>query len=102
MRTHVVCMLSLHPFYNQFQLTLYHTIPTFNDPETEGFENVVGKKMKMLVFSPFPTMFSTLPKPNLNISFTFILSSANAFNLDQSKILSFGIELNKQGNHDTV
>ena len=38
-------------------------------------------------------MFSTLPKPIFNTSFTFILSSANTFNLDQSKILSFGKEL---------
>ena len=38
-------------------------------------------------------MFSTFPKQNLNFSFTFVLLSANAFNLDQSKILSFGKEL---------
>ena len=38
-------------------------------------------------------MFSTLPKTNLIFSVTFILSSANAFNLDQSTILSFGKEL---------
>ena len=25
------------------ELTLYHTIPTFNDPEEEGFENIAGK-----------------------------------------------------------
>ena len=25
-------------------LTLYHTIPTFNDPEKEGLENIVGKR----------------------------------------------------------
>ena len=24
-------------------LTLYHTIPTVNDPEKEAFENIVGK-----------------------------------------------------------
>ena len=41
-----------------------------------------------------PVMFSTLPKTNFNFSLPFILSSANAFNLDQSKILSFGKELN--------
>ena len=35
-------------------------------------------------------MFSNLPKTNLNFSVTFILSSANSLNLDQSKILSFG------------
>ena len=31
-------------------------------------------------FSPFPMMFSTLPKTNFNFSVTFILSSTNAFN----------------------
>ena len=39
-------------------------------------------------------MFSTLSKTNFNFSARFILSSASAFNLDQSKILSFGKELN--------
>ena len=29
-------------------------------------------------------MFSTIPKANFNFSFTLILLSANAFNLDQS------------------
>ena len=38
-------------------------------------------------------MFSTLPKTNFNFSVAFILSSAGALNLDQSKILSFGREL---------
>ena len=38
-------------------------------------------------------MFSTFPKPNFNFSFTFILLSANAFNLEQSKTLLFGKEL---------
>ena len=45
----------------------------------------------MLVTSiifPFPTMFPTLSKPNITFSFTFTLSSANAFILDRSKILS--------------
>ena len=32
--------------------------------------------------------------PNFNFLFTFILLSANVLNLDQSKILSFGNELN--------
>ena len=27
-------------------LTLYHTIPTFNDPEKEGFRKHCGKKRK--------------------------------------------------------
>ena len=38
-------------------------------------------------------MLPTLLKLIFNTSFTFILSSANAFNLDQSKILSFGKEV---------
>ena len=46
----------------------------------------------------FPIMFSTLPKTNFNISTTFILSSANAFNLNRSKISSFGKELRKGKN----
>ena len=33
-------------------------------------------------------------KNNFNSSVSFILSSANAFNLDQFRILSFGKELN--------
>ena len=38
-------------------------------------------------------MFSTPPKTNFYFSVIFFLSSANAFNLDQSRILSFGKEL---------
>ena len=39
-------------------------------------------------------MFSTPSKIKFVILRTLILSSANAFNLDQSKILSFSKELN--------
>ena len=39
-------------------------------------------------------MFSTLHKTNFKFSPTFILSSANAFDLDKPQILSFGNELN--------
>ena len=68
-------------------LTIYHAIPTFNDPERESFENIVGKgenagKQHFLLI---PTMFSTLPKTSLKFLFKFILPSANAINLDQSK-----------------
>ena len=38
-------------------------------------------------------MFWTLPKINFYVSVTFILSSANAFNLNLSKVLSLGKEL---------
>ena len=36
------------------------------------------------------TMFSILPMTNFNFSVTFIFSSVNTFNSDQSKILSVG------------
>ena len=39
------------------------------------------------------TVFFTCPKTNFNFSPTFMLSSANAFNLDQYKNLSFSKEL---------
>ena len=54
-----------------------------------------SEKEKMLVtaFPPFPTMFSNLSKTNFKFWVTFILSSANALNLDQSKLLLFGKEL---------
>ena len=75
-------------------LTLYLTIPTFNDPEKEGLENR-GKTRKcwLPAFSPFPTIISTLPKTNFNFSVTFILSSPNAFNLDKFKNLLVGKKL---------
>ena len=37
-------------------------------------------------------MFSSLSKTNFSFSVTFILSSASAFNLDQTKTLSLGKE----------
>ena len=37
---------------------------------------------------------STLSKTKIDILTTFTMSSANTFNLSQSKILSFGTELN--------
>ena len=40
--------------------------------------------------------FSSHQETNFNFSVAFILSSANAFNLDQSNILSFGKELNEK------
>ena len=33
------------------ELSLYHTIPTFNDPEAEVFENIVGKAENVNVTS---------------------------------------------------
>ena len=70
---------------NERNLTLYPKIQIFNDPEGEAFRKNFGKRRKP-AFSPFPTMFSVLLKPNFNSCVTFILSSANAVNLDMSKI----------------
>ena len=44
-------------------------------------------------FSPYTTMFSTLPKANFSFTVTFILSSAIAFHFHYSSILLFGKEL---------
>ena len=57
------------------------------------FENIVGKGEKP-TFSPFPAMFSTHSKTDFNFSMKFIVSSANRFNLDPSKILELDDELN--------
>ena len=53
------------------------------------------EKEKMLVtrIFYFPTIFSTLPRKKLNFSVTITVLSADAFNLDQSNILSLGKEL---------
>ena len=68
--------------------TLNHTITTLTTP----FEKIVGKGENAgnQHFLLFPQCFLTLPKTNFNFSVTFILPSANAFNLDQTRILSFG------------
>ena len=86
---------------NQPLLTLYHTIPTFKE---KPFENIVGKEESAgnQHFLPFSTMFSTLLRTKIIISAYFysayfILSSANAFNLDRSRIFLFGEELTRYG-----
>ena len=54
------------------------------------FEKEKKEKLLVQAISPFPTMFSTLSKTEIIIFVTFNLSSANAFNLVWSKILSSG------------
>ena len=73
-------------------LTLYHTIPTYNDPRVM-ITLLKRKKCCLSAFSRFPTMFSNLPTTNFNFLVTLILSSANTLNWDRSDILSFGSEL---------
>ena len=76
------------------RLTLYHTILTFNNIEKEEFRKTLLEKEKMLVTSIF-SFSQNVFYPSLN-KFQFFhshfFSSANAFNLDQFKVLSFGKE----------
>ena len=82
-------------FFYSGSLTLYHRIPTVNNPEKEAFWKQYGKRRKcwLPAFSHFLTMFSTLPKTNFISSLMFILLSANASDLDQSENLLFWKEL---------
>ena len=59
------------------------------------FEKIVGKGENVgnQHFLLFPKMFSTQLKIKIVKLANFTFSSANAFNLDQSKILSFGKEI---------
>ena len=70
-------------------LTLYHMI--MKKKKNSGKR----RKWCLPLFSPFPTMFSTLLKTDIIILGTFYLSSANALNLVKSKKLLFGKELMK-------
>ena len=80
-----------------FEITLYHTIQNFKDLENEGFSKR-GKRRKCFkpAFCPFSKMIYIFPKPILFFSFSFILSSANAFYLDQTEILLFGKEIRRK------
>ena len=82
--------VNVAPFY--FSILYLNMTTLYKKP----FENTVGKGENVgnQHFLFFSTMFSTLPKTNFYFSVTFILLYANAFNLDQSKIL-FGKELRK-------
>ena len=64
-------------------LTLYHTIPTSNDPMEDGFGNTVGKG-KISGNHIFSTVFSNPSQREIIITTAFNLSSANAFNSDLS------------------
>ena len=71
--------------------------PYFWRPWERSLQKTLWEKEKMLVTSifTFSHCFSTLHKSNFKISVTFILSSANAFDLDKPKVLSFGNELTR-------
>ena len=92
----IVISRKLLKLYHTFlSLTLYHTIPTINDPLKEAFWKQCGKRRKCWwpAFSPFPTMFSTLLKTKFNIRLHYLVA-ANDFNLDQTQVIAFGKELN--------
>ena len=90
------CVLLLHgqskPFTTQSRL--------LSTLRKVAFRKHSGKRRKcwLPAFSPFPTMFSTVPRAYFSFCVTFILSSVNALNLDWSKILLFGKELTGRNN----
>ena len=67
--------------------------------ERKAFENIVGKGENAgdQHFLLFPQCFLLFLKQISIFEFTFILSSAIAFSLDQSIILLFGEELKSEG-----
>ena len=73
-------------------LTLYHTIPTFDDPGNYPFENNVGKGENAgnHHFLLLPSCFLTSKKQISVSESDLFLLSANACNSDKSKILLFG------------
>ena len=80
------------PFPKMF-LTLSYKILTFIDPIIRGLLKTLWEKEKWPAFSSSPTIFSILSQREIIILAAFNLSSANAFNLVQSKISLFGKEL---------
>ena len=88
--------MATNPYLNEIgmsfvitRLTPYDTIPTLRK---KAFKTLMEKEKRLVpAFSPFPLMFSTLPKTNFTFSVKSNLSSANAVNLDQSGIFSSGL-----------
>ena len=71
-------------------LTVSQTAPGFHDYKTKAFLKHSGKRKKcwLLAFSTFPRMSSTLSSTDIIIRAELNMSSANAFNLDQSNNFS--------------
>ena len=85
-------------FTNLSCLTHSHIMTLFDAYGKEAFRKHCGKRRNcsLRAISPFPTMFSTLSKTEIIIFVTFNFSSANAFTLVWSKILSSVNGLNKK------
>ena len=83
-------LITVNPCINQFP----HNV-IFRLVWQRSLLKTLWEEEKLLVqaISPFPTMFSTLSKTEIIVFVAFNLSSANAFNLVWSKILSCGNEL---------
>ena len=77
-------------------INLYHAVSGITNPEKESFVKHCGKRRKcgFSAFSPFPTIFSTVQNMRNNFWDTFILLSANAFDLVPAKFLWSDEELN--------
>ena len=73
-------------------ITLYHTIPTFDNPKRASFQKHRGKRRLWKTVGKAENAGINPSKREI-IILTFNLSSANAFNLDQAKILLFGKKL---------
>ena len=80
----------------ELHFALYYTIPTLNNPGMNPFENIVVKEENAgnQYFSFSHNVFYPSKKVFL-FEVTYVLSSANAFNLDQFKIFLFGKEYSK-------
>ena len=93
-------------FYIVFKnllLTLYHKIMTFNDLYKKLLKTLwENEKMLVTTISSFSHNVFYPSQIKINFSVAFNLSSANAFNLDQSKILSFGKEFRLIKTRDCV
>ena len=67
--------------------------PYFWRPWERSLWKTLWEKEKMLVTSIFAFFHNVFYPSQIKFSVTFVLSSANAFNIDKPKILSFGNEL---------
>ena len=62
-------------------LTVSHAITTIDDPAEEPYGKHCWKRRKcwLPAFSPFPTMFPTIPRANLKFSVTFFICKCFKF-----------------------
>ena len=86
------CRLTLvETFCRSMHLTLYHTIPTFNDPEKETFRKHCGKRRNAgnQHFLLFPQCFLPIKKEFLGFSYIYFVI-CNCFYFGPCKCFHFG------------